>query len=162
MLAVAFAFDVPKLEHVEQVMEGHPIKIILVQALLNIPQLHCADEHLEGEPAAITAARAVRVCLGDNHAFEPLVLGYSVVDVVFARIPSAMIRVGTVQRKSGDDLEHVRIQRAFGIVLDHIFPRVRLCERLIDGGESAFIHRVWAGRVGVALDGLGRRIGCGG
>src|SRR5215472_13043651 len=91
LFRIAFAFDVPELKHVKEVVKGHAVEIIGIETFLNVAKLHRTQEHLKGVAAAITATGTIRIGFGHDHAFVPHVLGYPVVNVVFARFPAAMI-----------------------------------------------------------------------
>src|SRR5437764_12021491 len=74
LLRIPLALDVPELEQVEHIREGHPVEIIRVEALLDIAQLHRAHKNLERVAATITATRPIWIRLRHDHAFVPKIL----------------------------------------------------------------------------------------
>src|ERR1051326_8812613 len=71
LLGVALSFDIPQLQHVEEVVEGHAVEIVGVESFLNVPKLHGPQKHFEGVAAAITAARTVGISLrSEEHTSE--------------------------------------------------------------------------------------------
>ena len=67
-------------------------------SIVNLRQATEQGADLEGEAAAVAATRAVRISLRHDHALVPHILRDAVVEVVFARRPTAVIRVAAVQR----------------------------------------------------------------
>src|SRR5262245_35135145 len=97
-LAVALAFDIPKLERVKKIAESHAVEIVGIEALLDIAEFHRAHEDFKSKPTAIAAARSIRICLGHYHALVPQILGDPVVNIVLPRLPTAVVGIRTVQR----------------------------------------------------------------
>ena len=147
-LTIAFAFDVPKLKHVEEVVESHAVEFICVETLLYVTKFHRAHERFEGEAATIAATRTIGICFGDDHSFKPHVLRHAVVDVVFARLPTAVIRISAVERISRDYFHHVRIERAFSIIGNHLFARESFGQYFVHWRKTAFVHGIRTRRVG--------------
>src|SRR2546430_11535887 len=61
-----------------------------------------------------------------------------------------MVCVGTIEWITRNHLQHVRIQRAVSILLNHFFARVSFCQRLIHRRETALIQWIWTRRVSIA------------
>ena len=162
---IAFAFDIPKLQRVEEIVERHAVEIVRLKTGLEVAEFHRTHKNFEGEAAAVAAPGAVGIRLGHDHAAIPEVLRDAVVDVVFARRPTAMILIRAVERIAGDDFQDERIERAFGVVGDELLAGVSFGERLVHGREPAFVHRIHARRVGGTAQRripLARRNGIGG